>query len=159
MKKTLSKLTLYPYRMQVVASQFYTNLVIITKILSQITRKICDMLMAYYQARDLRIYVQLRKTYHLRKRNQQQIGKYQSLLRLLRISLCILLEGYNENLLQTNVHFKPISGCFRDNNNKRCQISQVHTIIFWYSLFMNLNLYKSYGAKCKILCFHVFAIL
>ena len=49
------------------------------------------------------------------------------------------IEGYNENLLQTNVHFKPISGHFREKNNKRCQISQVETIIFWYSMFMYLN--------------------
>ena len=49
------------------------------------------------------------------------------------------LEGYNENLLQINVDFKPISGHFREKNNKRCQISQVETIIFWYSMFMYLN--------------------
>ena len=41
-----------------------------------------------------------------------------------------MIEGYNENLLQINVHFKPISGHFREKNNKRCQISQVETIIF-----------------------------
>ena len=49
------------------------------------------------------------------------------------------LEGYNENLLQINVHFKPISDHFREKNNKRCKISHVKTIIFWYSMFMYLN--------------------
>ena len=33
------------------------------------------------------------------------------------------VEGYNENLLQINVHFKPISGHFKEKNNNRCQIS------------------------------------
>ena len=69
------------------------------------------------------------------------------------------IEGYNENLLQVNVDFKPISGHFREKYNKRDQISQVATIIFWYGMFMYLNWNKSYGAKCKLLRFHVFAIL